>query len=93
MYGLDMQIHDGACNNDNNVNWDLNLTDGMMTNSIPLFNDPSVPWPGYQTPFHLSTADTTPVIDTDQYPPGMAMDQDLDWNWMDDYGRTMWFGN
>lgn len=93
MYGLDMQIHDGACNNNNNVNWDLNLTDGMMTNSIPLFNDPSVPWPGYQTPFYLSTADTTPVIDTDQYPPGMAMDQDLDWNWMDDYGRTMWFGN
>lgn len=90
-YGLDVQSHDGVCNS--NLNWDLNLTDSMPpTSNMAFFGPASVPWPGYLAPIVTGAEDPSLSMVPDQYDPGVAMGQDIDWNWLDDGGQ-MGFGN
>ena len=89
-HGLGMQSHNSICND--NVDWEMFLTDGTIANTLPLFNAASVPWTGYPAPVITGNAQPSPFVDTDPFAPGVLTNQDIDRNLIGVYENMRWFG-
>lgn len=67
---------------DNPMDWDLNFSNDMVTNSFPFSNAAAeLSWHGVTA--QTAAADSSLMV-ANNFAPGIAMGQDFDWSWMSD---------